>query len=555
MTLAPKPLRIGVLSRPLDRLEAWELRILDAIDRSQWGELSLFVTDGRPHRRGDRIRRVRRAGNVLGRAMFAALSRAEARTFPSPPFDGREALLERLRRVPTIALRPKRRGYVDHFDAPAIDPLRPFDLDILLRHEFNIIKGALLALPRHGVWSFHHADNRVNRGAPPAFWEIVLGQPFTGVTLQRLTPELDGGEVIARATGSTQWSLGRNYRLAKELGVVLLLRELRRLAETGSFVTEAAQPYSGPLYRAPRPSAVARYALAVTGRVASIVAGRLRETVGVRSNYWELRHGTGRPLEAALWRAKPIEAPRGRFWADPFVLEHDGLTHVFFEDYDYRLGRARISVGTLHEGRLQNVRTALARDYHLSYPFVFRWGSDVFMMPETIGARRLEVWRAEELPARWVLHATAFEGEAVADPTLHVDRDGKAWLFVSRTESALGHLDAELHVYAIDGPDLRSITPHRLNPVKIDTRSARGAGPIFADDDGRPIRPAQTNAHGVYGYGMSLQRIDRLSLDAFAETTVGTITPDFEPGLIGTHHLCPVPGGGYLIDVCHRRRW
>jgi hypothetical protein len=45
----------------------------------------------------------------------------------------------------------------------------------------------------------------------------------------------------------------------------------------------------------------------------------------------------------------------------------------------------------------------LERSYHLSYPFIFRWGSDIFMIPETSDNRTVEVYRAVEFPGKWEL--------------------------------------------------------------------------------------------------------------------------------------------------------
>ena len=40
----------------------------------------------------------------------------------------------------------------------------------------------------------------------------------------------------------------------------------------------------------------------------------------------------------------PVEwltPPEGRFFADPFGIVRDGLTYIFFEDYDYRSHKGR----------------------------------------------------------------------------------------------------------------------------------------------------------------------------------------------------------------------
>lgn len=74
---------------------------------------------------------------------------------------------------------------------------------LIIRFGFRIIRGEVLHTARHGVWSFHHGDNREYRGAPPYFWELYERNPVAGSILQKLTEKLDGGKVLSRSWSST----------------------------------------------------------------------------------------------------------------------------------------------------------------------------------------------------------------------------------------------------------------------------------------------------------------------------------------------------------------
>lgn len=64
---------------------------------------------------------------------------------------------------------------------------------------FNkIVRGGVLKRPKYGVLSFHHADIKKYRGRPAGFHEWINDEHFVGVTLQRLTPSLDGGYVVTQ---------------------------------------------------------------------------------------------------------------------------------------------------------------------------------------------------------------------------------------------------------------------------------------------------------------------------------------------------------------------
>ncbi|WP_132057454.1 formyltransferase family protein [Halorussus amylolyticus] len=69
--------------------------------------------------------------------------------------------------------------------------------DVGVRFAFGILKGEALDAPEHGVLSFHHGDLREYRGQPCGFWEFLNDEDTAGVTLQRLSETLDGGEIVA----------------------------------------------------------------------------------------------------------------------------------------------------------------------------------------------------------------------------------------------------------------------------------------------------------------------------------------------------------------------
>lgn len=64
---------------------------------------------------------------------------------------------------------------------------------------FNkIVRGGILDRPKYGVLSFHHADIKKYRGRPAGFHEWINDEHFVGTTLQRLTPDLDIGDVVIK---------------------------------------------------------------------------------------------------------------------------------------------------------------------------------------------------------------------------------------------------------------------------------------------------------------------------------------------------------------------
>jgi hypothetical protein len=111
--------------------------------------------------------------------------------------------------LPRLECETVRQGkFSEYFGDEDLARIRALKLDFILRFAFGIIRGAILTVPRYGVWSFHHDDEEKYRGGPPGFWEIYHRDPWTGSMLQRLTDRLDGGIVLRKERFPT---VGRSF--------------------------------------------------------------------------------------------------------------------------------------------------------------------------------------------------------------------------------------------------------------------------------------------------------------------------------------------------------
>ncbi len=392
------------------------------------------------------------------------------------------------------------------------------------------------AQARHGLW-------RLDAFAPGGGIAAALsGAPATPVQLTRLPAPDAPPRLIAAALYDTKPLAGRNRAYIREKSVQLIERELARLHRDGA-PADAGPP---DIPAVPRATALAGYG----ARTLADIAGRLNRRVAARTGRtprrFALRSGPGTPEDFNPSQAREIPMPDNHFWADPFLIPYQGQTFCLFEDYDYATGLGQIGAGILTDTSLTYIGPAHTAAHHLSYPFVFAHDGEIYMMPETQAARRLEIWRATRFPTQWSLHATALKGQRLADSVLLNDA-GTWWLFTNICRDGFGDFCGELHLFRVDGPDLTRIEPHRLNPIVIGADTARGAGRIHRVGR-RLLRFSQDNTGGVYGYGLNAMAIDRLDLDDYAEHRVRHVTPDFSPGLIGCHHFDSA-SGRFIIDV------
>ncbi|PRY88352.1 glucosamine inositolphosphorylceramide transferase family protein [Mongoliibacter ruber] len=527
-------IKIGILTKPLEKLEDWELKIFDQIIQEPELDIVCLFTDGR------QFEEAPKKGLLSYLKPFNFLYKwqihLEERFFKAHKFSNTERVLSYLKTLPLIPLNPTKKNFVDYFDHSECEKISPYGLDLLLRHEFGIIKGEIFKVAKYGIWSFHHADNDVNRGGPAGFWEARLKQDVMGITLQQLNSELDGGKIIDKAFFNNQFSMIKNRRRAQMYSSVLLLKYLR-LLKNDRFETKESQTYHYPLYRRPGLKDTLAYLWVFYNYlVKKKKAEFVSKNFNAKLHTWTLAVGKGHFLQSPLFRTKELNVPQNAFWADPHLFEFESRNYIFFENFSYDSGQASISCGELIGNKLENITEVINQEKHYSYPQIIEEDGNIYMIPESALTNRLEVYKCLEFPHRWELYKTCFEGESIADVNYLEDQNGDRWLFLSKSQEEEFDHCTELHIYKIDSLELNQVEEHRQNPVILDSRKARNGGPFFTYN-GELYRPSQQNVRGIYGYGLKINKVKELNLEHYVEEDVIEVLPHFKKGLSGIHHL------------------
>jgi len=552
-----KKLRIGILFPDIKKLENWEFRLFYEIVKSDWAEIVILIKDQRKREKGNYINKLLNSKNIINKGLLKCINFIELKLIKQHHFSESKKIevLEKLNRIEEVFLKPNEKGkYTDYFDASICQKIKDLKLDVLLRHEFRIIKGEILNIPKHGIWSFHHGDNDINRGGPPGFWEIVFNQPVTGVTLQILTEELDGGKVVEKGFYSTKKSFLLNQKYIYEKSVEIILKNLKLLHLNGFINSTPSKPYTKKILNIPTNIFwIFKYCYLCFGTILNRIKIFLIKSCGYKFNVWSIFFKKGKIISSNLINSEFIKPGRDEFWADPFVISVNKKNYVFFENYSYKSKKGKISCGILSDGKIENISDALEFDYHLSYPFIFKMDNAIYMMPETVEAKRLEIYKAIDFPTKWKLYSTEFKGEGIADPTLFIDKKKNIWLFLNKSKDPYNDYNSELYIYKITDLNLTTVISHKLNPVIIDSRRARNAGNIFLEGD-KVIRPSQKNINSIYGYGLNLSEITDLSIKSYSEKLIKTFEPDFKKGLVGVHHVTQFDNG-FLFDSCYKKNF
>lgn len=114
--------------------------------------------------------------------------------------------------------------------------------------------------------------------------------------------------------------------------------------------------------------------------------------------------------------------------ADPFMIIKNNKWYMFFEVLDKSLLKGRIGLAQSLDGyNWTYERIVIEEPFHLSYPYVFEWENQIFIVPESNHVNTVRLYRATTFPYKWEYVKDLLSGNFV-DPSL-IYYDNKWWLF------------------------------------------------------------------------------------------------------------------------------
>jgi hypothetical protein len=544
METGVQTIRFGILCDGIESLQSWQVECLEALSRVAGCRAVIVLEDATPKPGlsfAGRLKRTASSG-LLGWAifdrLFASKPSAATRKVTEPP--------AWLCGVPRMACVVARQGkYSEYFSDSDVEQLKGLELDFVIKFGFGIIRGAILDVARYGIWSFHHADAAKYRGGPPGFWEIFSGDVVTGAVLQRLNETLDGGVILKRGYFQTVLHSYTQNRDQAFVGSIAWPAQVCKdlLLGEADYLAHPPRPALAPVYRYPTNSQT----LVFVARLAGNWLRRRLEDLLI-CDMWSVGIANA-PVEAVARQGTPFDVqwlgvkPGDQYFADPFGIVVNGELWVLSEDYGYLKGRGLIAGQRISGKAPDNSgwKTWIESPHHMSYPHTFEHEGRIYCLPECAGSGEITLYVADPFPNRWTEAATLVHGFPGVDATLW-RHEGRWWLFCTHLDQGpCSHLYI-FHSETLTGP----YVAHANNPVKIDIRSSRPAGPVFLMD-GQWIRPAQNDAI-TYGGSITLNRIVRLTTRSFREEAVGELLPDpggaFPTGL----HTVQAAGDVTLVD-------
>ena len=104
---------------------------------------------------------------------------------------------------------------------------------------------------------------------------------------------------------------------------------------------------------------------------------------------------------------------------------------MFFEVLNRENYQGDISFAVSTDGKEWDYKKViLDEDFHLSYPYVFEWDNNYYLIPESNEDLSVRLYNATEFPEKWEYMGNLLSGYGFVDPSIFRYKD-KWWLYVS----------------------------------------------------------------------------------------------------------------------------
>ncbi len=432
------------------------------------------------------------------------------------------------------------------------DLFRRVGPDLAILFGPHTLNDEILNLPRYGFWRFT-IDNSYLPGLPDSgYREVILQQPLTEAALMPVRETDSDSFPLHRSMESTyRFSVNENRNRIYNRATWFLPGIIEGLAGYGeNHLNRLKKRYEGVSSVQSDPSAGGVKLNELLLYLGRLLFDTLHKVIYTDAFSWNLQIRTETSEGYVLddfGSFKTIRRPKGRFWADPFVIAADQKYYLFVEEFIYRKNKAHISVIELDgNGQYLRSRKVLERPYHLSYPFTFRLNGEYYMIPETGQNRTIELYKSTSFPYQWEFVMNLMEDIHATDTTL-LFHDNRCWMFVTVDKTGgISGGSTELYLYYSDDLFAGKWQGHPMNPVISDESNARCAGRLFFKD-GILYRPSQ-DCSVRYGRALNLNRVTKLNREEYEEIRERVISPDWDKKLKGTHTINS-EGGLTVIDV------
>lgn len=258
----------------------------------------------------------------------------------------------------------------------------------------------------------------------------------------------------------------------------------------------------------------------LSGFISGVYVGKFKDIPFMkRIDEWSIGIYTGKDpfnvvspdnISNPVLTAKDITDISADFVADPFMVKEGSMWYMFFEVMNTNTNQGDIGLAVSNDALNWNYKQiVLDEPFHLSYPYVFKWKHEYYMIPESHESYSIRLYKAVDFPTQWSFIGILLYGD-YRDSSIF-RHDSKWWMFVTDRNDILRLC------YAVNlmGP----WAEHPESPIiRGNANIARPGGRVLVFD-GRIVRYTQDD-YPTYGNQVRAFKITELTTTSYKEKRI-----------------------------------
>ena len=408
--------------------------------------------------------------------------------------------------------------------------IRSLKLNLILNFGGGIWKGEILKSSKMGILSMHHGDNRINRGGPPCFWEVLKRIDNTGFIIQILTEQLDGGKIISRGSVTTNRTWASNYASCRHAAYREWERQIDSILSGGklNFLNEICI-YSNRLFQAPNILDLISY---ISKTIFILIKKIIKKLFEKPRKFYVSIINVKDWSCAELRKGVTLKSPQNRSYADPNLFNYQNKKFLLVEDYSDKNGKGdiRLFEFNLLSKKFKDLGIIIKEKHHVSFPFYFEYENNHFISVESAQDGCVSIYKLQEEITKWKLEKKIFIDslKEPIDPIIFYF-DNLWWLIVSEGYCDLNN---EMYIFYSENPINSKWEEHSKNPIYINQYSRNGG---FIKKGDKHYRVSQISGFDNYGKKICLREINLLTKNNFNEKSIQSIHSGFSSSAKGVH--------------------
>ena len=206
----------------------------------------------------------------------------------------------------------------------------------------------------------------------------------------------------------------------------------------------------------------------------------------------------------------PIEYSEEFWYADPILFSWQGSDYLFVEEYDRRIARGQIAVSEINGNQSLKFKTIINEAYHMSFPMVFEWNGELYMIPETSANHSINIYHAESFPYKWKCVSQIETSVELVD-TIVLEKDSEKIILLSSEVSPKNSLMVRYQKFVLYYKDFSKLeADETFNIKQIFNLNDRNAGEIV-NIESEYILPTQEGTEIDYGIYLAFRKTSYLN--------------------------------------------